>query len=615
MLETIGSTSGLICSLFVVYHDLEYGYKDNTISFIGINGARHFVGNFREEMKNVPEFNKMINRKFPEAKKNLEDQIQNFYEKFKTAKIPSCQTGSHFPDISPGVANSLTPQITKAVNKEITALIRVGDSIDGSSRVIKYLAKLMVKDTEGKKVADVVDQMVGYLNLGSNAMNEFRNDLLEKADFTNLGKNLNFFLLFFSFGILILILSNFFIIFLSMKFKEKKSLGSFTKLGISCQFCLGGLISGISLVMMLITILVVNGCYFTDQTLKDKTYLDGVLNERFHNISSKCLYNDSMGDLTEELGDLVGDQKSLDELIDGLENYQKISKNFIYMYFFQLFKSYYVGKISQEIRLYKDIKTSVEMSKYRDELLKKFLAYEKIDSLPGKASFKKNLEILNTQAKKIKSKDIYVLNKKQCPLGYQISKPEDKLTTAKGEKYCIVLPKFNHEKVNQRYSPKTEPNSQYTSLKSCTQSYSKLVNSMIKTLNEGPIKSSEIYLKKVQASLEEIEDVIQNMEKTAKFLGSLNGGIKEVTDCRILKKDINILRSSVCHRDSGFGLRFAHQAWFFTLLGPLLCVFGVLLCFFHRLDEMEKEEKDFGDIYSTRKVRLKEGIEVTEIHL
>lgn len=591
MHKAIETSGGLACSVVTIFHDIQHGYKDDKITFAGIGGVQYFVSNLKDEtkkMQNVPELGNMINRNFPAAKKDLQDKIKAFYDNFKSKKVSTCEVGTGLPDVTPGVISGLTPQINEAVNKEVQALIKVGDSIDETARSIKQVA-----DGQGKKIIEVFDNILDKLKEASDKVEEVKKEVLDKVDFTKSAKYLKMFLWYFSLGIFGLILFNLLIMCTTMKLKKCLWLNCFSKLIMSSQCCLGGLISGTSLTMMLIAVFLVNGCFYYDKAMVDKNYLKDVLNEKVHKISLKCLYKDSTGDLTE----LIGAPGSPNNIMKNLEKFKDI------------------GKFTDEIKVYKDTQASIAMTKYRDEFLKKTLAYEITDILPGKANFDTNLKNLNTKAHTIKAEDEYVLNEKKCPEAYQKSKPGDAVGTAKGSQYCIIIPQFKHDAIDPRYAPKTEANAPYAAMKKCTKSHDQLVTSMTSSLDSGPIQSSKGYLKKVRDSLTDAESVVTKMQKTAKFLGSMKGGVKEILDCRVLQKEMNLLRRSICDKDQGFGMRFALQAWLLTILGPLMSVLGCCLCCQTRLAERDKDKKSYSQKKKDLKKGLNDGIEVTELHL
>lgn len=578
MHRAIESSGGLACSIVTIFHDVQHGYKDSTMTFAGIGGLKFFLTHLRSDLKsmqNVTELENIINRDFPGAKQDLQGKIKSFYDSFKPMKVASCKTRASIPNVTPRMITELTPSINDAVQKEIETIVKVGDTLHETSQSIKQVA-----DGQGQSIIKTLDDVLGYLNTASVQIEQLKKDYLDKLDFKKGSSYLKLFLWISSLSIFGLILFNLMIMYVTMKLKKCMWLNCFSKFIMSSQCCLGGMISGASLTMMIISVFLVNGCYYYDQSLNNKAYLKEIVSNTTYDIAVSCLYNDSTGDLTHLIG--AG---------DAMKNLDKFKE---------------LGNFTEQLKPFQNTTSSVTLTKYRDDFLKKVLTYEIIDPLPGNDNFDVNLKNLNDQAKTIEPKDNFQLNQAYCPAGYQVSKPGDAVTVGKGSNYCMIIPQFNHDQIDARYNPRTEANDPYAAMKKCTKTHDQLTQNMIASLDAtpGPIASSTAYFKKLSDSIKDAEVVVQKMNKTVNFMLGMKGNIKEILDCRIMRKELIMLKKSICDKDVGFGMKFALQAWLLSVLGPIMSILGCCLCCQTRLAERDKDKRSHSD----RKKDLKRGL-------
>lgn len=570
MYKTVKTTNGFACSFATILSDIQNGYKDDKITFAGIGGFKYMLQSLRDEVeqmrknKDVTALDSIINRNFPQAKTALQASLKSYYDGFKDKKISTCQPGTNLPDVSPGVVTSLKAQINDDIQKEMEALIKVGDSLDGTARKVKGMVSSLSGD-----VLKVYDTVLGTINKLHSGMGKFKGAIARTLRFDKMHGYMKTALIMFGLSIFGLILLNLFIMFVTMKMKKCLWMNCLSCIIMTGLCFLGAIISLVSVIFMIFSVLFINGCYFYDQVLVDNNYGKDIINNESNQFIKNCLLKDSSGDYSFLFG-----EKSTDFMKD-----------------LNIFKD--LGSFSNQIKNYASITVSPSFTKYKDETLAKMLSYQSIDILPREGSFQINLKKLNTQAQTFQPKDTYVLNGDRCPAGYQKSTETDDVNTGKGSNYCIIIPKFKPTAIDPRYAPKTEANAPYAAMKKCTGSHDKLITDMTSSLNTGPIQSSQSYLTKVKNSQKDAEALEGKMKKTNEFLGAMKNGLKGVLDCRILRRQFDLVRSSLCDKEIGFGMKFALQAWLLTFIGPLLSCLGCCLCCQTRLADRDKDKLDY----------------------
>lgn len=565
------SSKGFACTFATVFSDIQNGYKDDKITFVGIGGFKYMLQSLRDDVtglrenKDVTYLDNIINRNFPQAKTDLQTSLDRYYQDYKDKKITTCQTGDSLPDVTPGVVGGLTSQINDGVKNETASLLKVGNSLHETSKTVRGLVQKL--DGDIINVYDTGLKMVGDAIKG---LETAKKAVAKSLRFDKATGYIKTFLYFFTFGIFGLVLFNLFVMFMTMKLKKWLWMNCLSNVIMSCMCLFGAVVSLVAVISMIVSVLFINGCQFSDNILNDQKFAKDLLDPKTNQFALNCLYKDSSGDISFFFGN------SSSTLMKDLN----------------IFKD--LGTFSQQISTFEGLTDSRAMTSFKENTLQKMLNYEVVDTLPEEASFNKNLENLNSKAKAIQAQDIFVLNEAKCPTDYQKSKNTDDVNTAKGSKYCMVIPKFTPSSIADRYNPNKDANAPYSALKKCTASHDNLITQMSSSLNTGPMQRFKTYLTKVKDSKVDAQALQGKMGKSAKFLGVLENGVKGVLDCRILRKEFDVFRKSLCDKDQGFAMTIALQGWLLTFIGPLLSCLGCCLCCQTRLSDRDKDKLEHG---------------------
>lgn len=257
-------------------------------------------------------------------------------------------------------------------------------------------------------------------------------------------------------GIIVtLVVTNILIMFCTLYWRCCLGMNCLSKLLMTLKMTLGGLISTVSITYMIIAILSSNFCGLFKESMEDRNVLKKLLPEGIYTFADNCIYKDSKGDLSFLGGDTL---KGFTENLKGLDD---------------------IDKFKEVADSVKNLDEPATIKKYRTEYLAGLNTFETIDTLPPGEDFTSNLNNLNTKSQAIVSTDSFRLNAASCPAGAKKSAKADGVSESKGQNYCIIIPEFNSPTIDARYTPRTEANQPYSSMKKCVESHNTLTTEMI----------------------------------------------------------------------------------------------------------------------------------------
>jgi len=145
MHRTIDRSQPLMCSIMTTIHDIQFGYKDKSITFAGIGGTIHFLSSLKtesEKMKDATSLDNIINRKLGDTASEYSASLNSFYTIYKSATVKGCKpaaTPAGSNDVVPGVVKSLTDNINDGVKTEKEQIVKIANKINNISKNVKQL--------------------------------------------------------------------------------------------------------------------------------------------------------------------------------------------------------------------------------------------------------------------------------------------------------------------------------------------------------------------------------------------------------------------------------------------------------------------------------------------
>ena len=98
----------------------------------------------------------------------------------------------------------------------------------------------------------------------------------------------------------------------------------------------------------------------------------------------------------------------------------------------------------------------------------------------------------------------------------------------------------------------------------------------------------------IKSSITDITAISDQLKSTANFVKETSGKISNILDCRIFRRQLTMLETSVCGV-TGFNTYFTLQAYLLTFLGPLLTILGFCLCFQTCIADRDKDKLPYDD--------------------
>ena len=554
MVESSGS---LACAVVTVMHDLEYGYVDSHITFLGFEGLKFHLKGMQNEMNQIQQIPDVDTMKTFDYKNNISlvsQDLTNFQNGFIHSQCRSCAAGSD-QEVTPQIVRSLG-SFYQQVQVDLQNLTTTGKALNQMTEVVTKAgnATSVAKDTSKR-----IDFMLKDLDKVFDNLQIVKQKVLQNIQYQDLLKKAIFFLWVALVVFMVLAACNSIIVTITLHARKCLGLNSLAKMIMTLNCCFGGFISGISMTLIFISVVFVNGCYYYNQALKDRAYMKSLVDPGIYKFADNCFYNNSSGNFSYffEGNDISG--TNLDQ---------------VFAQFNQLSSA---SLVVENSLLISGLMNSTRS--YNQKQLLPRLNYTELDQLgsnDAKDGFSANLARLNTAVRPIRPKDFFTILDSDCPTGAAQSSASTKdEKQGLGSNYCIILPSYNFASITPRYGNPT-PDSQYKSLKTCLSSYHNLIQKMSNSLSQGPLARAKPIEVNMKAQWSRFKSMEGGLNSTIGLMKTLKSNVTKMFNCKVYKREADILMSAICGQH-GFGINFSLQAYLLTFLGPLMSLLGGMI--------------------------------------
>lgn len=358
------------------------------------------------------------------------------------------------------------------------------------------------------------------------------------------------------------------------------------KAGISIlMMLLAIVINLIAVISLLISILVMNGCYITEKTLNDPTF-SASFAAGLTKLMKECVYENASGKASK----FIGDTTKLDEMTNLTKTF---SEGF----------SKYNPRANPSTR-----KDSVALEKYTTELLSKWTAY----TLPGLATASENhMTVINSENNQ--SGGVRCLDDRLAPTPAQcpVDTPAREVSlagTAANYKttgtpgICIDIATWAHT-MTDRYTGTCNDarKAQADKIQDCVKDFNTEIVDFTTALNPDTGNTPNAKSKLFYLAMDNIETSYKSistaMSDSSAIFGGLKDGIDEFLNCKIIRSE---MRNAVGNSCVEFGKNFAIQAIIISIIGPLLWLLSCCVCCSYR------QSKAFGKLKKLQKRRYED---------
>lgn len=579
---SVDSANKVVCALARTMNDIQYGVIDPThnITFPGLQGIVYFLKNTKKEIDLITDAKELRNIKDSGLDKNaanINNEITSFYKKYKDSEILSPKSGT---STKPFPIYTLTPRINDIVDIEIKGLTLLAENVVKVSTMIYNMVNV---PTYKAMIENTISPLQNTLEHVNSNITYFKTKYAENVQIEDVREGLDMTLI--VFGGMVFTLISVYILLMCFTSVLNCCTGlkccskALMHVTLTCGMC----ISGCSIKMILLSSLVLNGCFYYDKAVNEADFIPNITNNTITNkIFNTCIYQNASGDILTFLPNMT----NFDKLTENLDLFSKIDS------FDSLFK------------LTQSQKESKSLSLYTNKVLPEFYSFEVPDILANKESFEESLMSINLKANQLGIKDTFALTQNKCPAGATISSENSGPKDGLGNPYCILIPSYRFLKIDERYAGITDAlNDPYSRMKASVDAHSKLVGNMKTDSQAGPLIASIIYFQKVDALRSDIEAIKIKLNNSIAFATSLKGIFKESINCRILRRELDVTSEALCSND-GLAKHFTQQAFILTILGPILAILGVCMFLQTMFAERDSQEDDDDESDRSRSLLL-----------
>lgn len=539
------------CAISRVYSYFEDGKKSDESKFLGLNGYEAVIEVFKNEMSSIKAMENQISDVDSQVAA-VQSAILSFSTKFSTATVQSAKDPEYI--MYTDTTRKMHPNtISREIGNELKSLY------DAATTVYQFgvsSERISQKERNDYDVAGIeFHLLLSYAKIGFNKLKEFTKNYRYNVR----GPVLKFFI-----WVIMISLSLLTIIFLvatCYSFKVRKHI----KKSMFCQvlitiyfFLVASSFNILAVVGFGFGTIGTNICSYSLDMIDKANYSRAAVPEYLHPLVDRCVYEKGNGDIT-----------SVSSAFKNGIGYQDL---------FNIFNG--LGLKSQNYNITSNGKSKPlpSLLEFKEHLikLKKLEEYDFDEPNSVGKGYRDIIPKINAIIKC--AKDEIQVDERNCTTPAIISKLTDAVDANLDENYCIVLTKFDHNNLKERYATKpcaAEAIPLYPPLKRQVDQFFILVDEMIAFYDDEIKPDYDLAVEKLEKTMPEVEKASVQAPNTAKFFSEKGYSYSEISDCRFIRPYLVTTWGNFCFE---LVINFAYQTRYLVTLGPLITFFATCLC-------------------------------------
>ena len=548
------------CVVAKIPNDLLNGFSEN-LEFIGFFPLKNLLTNFLSEIQNLnnanSSYDQIISQNLKTSASEILHSIDFFSKKYKFSETLDA-IGNFTPNL---ITAKISEKINLLIDREFTKISEISENLEKSA----FLAKNS-DFTENLEVSkNLITQFLSTLEMLINPLDQNLSFLNEKLDFLMKFSPL-FFWVILGLCVFLFLLYIFFMIVLYNQIYKNKcfKFSKFLRFFLVFVSFFVFIIALSNIAFMLVSLIISSYCDFSKEILSENDFgkffgdFNIIMGEQEIQFFNECLPEKSEGDLVKILG--ISGFETVQELIDGFSGFQNFQEN--------------LEKIP-------DFSVSIEETS-------NFWAFVRDGIFPSHVNVYSELIKFNNLIKC--DSQFFFLNDKNCTISQidENNENSENLEYFKNLINYSTLPKIensenlkNCQGINssQNWTPPSCSSSEslkiHQNLQNSFQYNFEEIQKMINFLkidNENPDFKYQILKQKLKNCENYFIDIKLNLEKTLNSISNFKSGFSKISNCKILRKEILDFEIGFC-----FEVRF--RFFFVFVIMNLLNFFLVILNF------------------------------------
>lgn len=546
--QTVGGLKRTDCAISRVYSYFEDGIKTEEAKFLGLKGYDAVFKSFEKEIGNIKAMEDHQSD-VDTSVSALTTQVGSFSTKFSTYTVQSAKDIEYV--IYTDTTRKMHPNtISKDIGNELQ-ILKIGADIAFGYGVSSQ--RISQAEEDARKSVDF-DRLLSSAKEGFDELKEFTKPFRYNVR----GMLLRFFI-----WTVVLSLSVLTIIFLvstCYSFKVRR----YIKLSIFCQviitvffFTLASTINIIAVLSFGYGAIGTNICSYALDMVDKANYSRAMIPESLHSIADRCIYSGGKGDIT-SYSSAFSDKVSYRDFSNVFEGLGLKRKRF----------NITADGKSQPLPSLLEYKKHIERLQNMEE-------YDFKESGSILRGYRDIIPEINYIIKC--TNDEVQVNEKNCTSS-QISTLSDDADAYLDESYCIVLSKFNHVTLADRY--KNKPCAQsaiplYLPVKLQADQHREMLKLMLEFWDEKITPQYNTAVQKLETTMPQVEKSQNQAPNTAQFFSEDGYTYGEISDCRFIRPYLTTTMGNFCFE---LVINFAYQTRYLLSMGPLMTIFASCLC-------------------------------------
>ena len=572
----------LSCTASVAFSEIINGANDTTSDFFpGLGGYNHLLKGlntslnslFNQSVKYNKSMEDIASSGMNSSADNMVDSLNTYTKSFNSSKVIGCKNNN----------------VITRLNVSVVMKANISESIGNFSKHLETISRnvftsgslLYALYSDESKKTNLMNSLSNFTRSTDQIHNDtvkVKNIIMANFDYDKTTKIIFTSLILFSISIFITLLLFSVFSFINMVLKSMNWLIHVSKIIMLCTVVLGCLVSLVACVFMTVSAIIYSSCDVLDRSLIFPSTIKSFnLLPEVNKLMDTCFNNhndNNMIHIMNETNSYEGLQQLL-RLISGFTN----------------------GTISEHIRNMDQ--SSLPISTYSDYIRRIGPPlYDTIDEyeIPDEG-ITKNKDVQNPYYVQ-KTHNYLVLSKDKCPS--QVQNTEDNGNPSwefkNQETYCIVMPTYKIQDYKDRYTSAKVPQPNIDDLNSlgrCITNYTDLTKRMqdflSKSTSTSPISTTISLRDKLSQALSKMSEAKTILKSPLNFIESkeVNSSYSKLFDCRIVKKEMLLLRYSICHK---FYHSLSKQSTVLYVLSPTIVLLSIFMCCQLRIIERDKNK-------------------------